>query len=48
MLEAYPSSVRFEEVDHLPDGLTSAIGHADTAAVLGVKMNRISVTLKKR
>ena len=47
MLEAYPSNVRFEEVDSLPEGLTSAIGHADTAAVLGVKMNRISVTLKK-
>lgn len=47
MLEAYPSSVRFEEVDSLPEGLTSAIGHADTAAVLGVEMNRVSVTLKK-
>lgn len=47
MLETYPSSVRFEEVDSLPEGLTSAIGHADTAAVLGVEMNRVSVTLKK-
>lgn len=47
MLEAYPSNVKFEEVDSLPEGLTSAIGHADTAAVLGVKMNRVSVTLKK-
>ena len=31
----------------LPEGLTSAIGHADTARVLGVEMNRINVTLKK-
>lgn len=27
--------------------LVSAVGHADTARVLGVEMNRISVTLKK-
>lgn len=27
--------------------LVSAIGHADTARVLGVEMNRINVTLKK-
>lgn len=47
MIDAFPSNVKFEEVDSLPDGLTSAIGHADTAAVLGVKMNRVSVTLKK-
>ena len=40
-----PASVKFEEVESLPEGLTSAIGHADTAAVLGVPMNRISVKL---
>jgi len=41
-----PCTVVFQEVDHLPEGLESAIGHADTAAVLGVPMNRISVSLK--
>ena len=39
--------VRFTEVDSLPEGLTSAVGHQDTANVLGVEMNRINVTLKK-
>lgn len=40
-----PCSVRFEEVDSLPSGLTSAIGHQDTANVLGVPMNRCNVHL---
>ena len=42
-----PCSVHFEEVDELPNGLTSAIGHADTAYVLGVAPNRINVHLSK-
>ena len=42
-----PCSVRFEEVDKLPEGLISAIGHQDTANVLGVPMNRINVHLSK-
>lgn len=42
-----PCNVHFEEVDELPDGLTSAIGHQDTANVLGVPMNRINVHLSK-
>ena len=42
-----PCGVYFEEVDVLPDGLTSAIGHADTAHVLGVEPNRINVHLSK-
>ena len=42
-----PCNVHFEEVDELPDGLTSAIGHADTAHVLGVEPNRINVHLSK-
>ena len=41
------ATVKFTEVDKLPKGLTSAIGHADTARVLGVPMNRINVTLHK-
>lgn len=40
-------NVRFTPVDKLPAGLVSAIGHADTAAVLGVPMNRINVKLHK-
>lgn len=42
-----PCIVHFEEVDELPDGLISAIGHADTAHVLGVEPNRINVHLSK-
>lgn len=40
-----PCSVTFEEVDALPDSLTSAIGHQDTANVLGYPMNRVNVHL---
>lgn len=39
--------VRITPVDSLPSGLESAVGHADTAAVLGVPMNRVSVRLAK-
>lgn len=42
-----PCNVSFCEVDSLPDGLTSAIGHQDTANVLGVPMNRVNVHLAK-
>lgn len=42
-----PCSVDFQDVDSLPTGLTSAIGHADTAAVLGVQANRVNVHLSK-
>lgn len=45
MLSQFPCDVSYDLVDSLPDGLTSAIGHADTAAVLGVPMNRINVQL---
>jgi hypothetical protein len=47
MLPEFPATVRFEEVGELPDGLESAVGHADTAAVLGVEMRRVSVTLTR-
>ena len=40
-----PCIAIFEEVDALPDGLISAIGHQDTANVLGVPMNRVNVHL---
>lgn len=41
------ATVKFQEVEKLPDGLKSAIGHADTAAVLGVDCNRVNVSLRK-
>jgi len=51
MLEG-DATVRFSEVirdEVFSTGhrLVSAIGHADTAKVLGVEMNRVNVTLKK-
>lgn len=46
MLEG-DATVKFTEVFELPKNLNSAVGHQDTANVLGVEMNRISVTLKK-
>jgi len=47
MISELPCEVRISEVDSLPSGLTSAIGHQDTANVLGVPMNRINVSLAK-
>ena len=47
MLKDFPCEVRFTEVAELPQGLESAVGHADTAAVLGVPMNRVNVQLHK-
>lgn len=41
------STVRMTPCDPPPlAGLESCVGHADTAAVLGVPMNRVSVTLQ--
>lgn len=42
-----PCIAIFKEVDALPNGLTSAIGHQDTANVLGVPMNRVNVRLSE-
>ncbi len=42
-----PCIAIFEEVGTLPNGLTSAIGHQDTANVLGVPMNRVNVHLSE-
>lgn len=41
------SEVSRDEVFHRDHCLVSAIGHADTARVLGVEMNRVNVTLRK-
>lgn len=37
------ATVDFTTVDSLPQGLVSAVGHQDTANVLGVPMNRVNV-----
>ena len=47
MLQSFPAQVSVEEVNQLPEGLTSAVGHADTAAVLNVPMNRMNISLSK-
>lgn len=47
MINQFPASVEFEEVTELPRGLVSAVGHQDTANVLGVEMRRINVVLNK-
>ena len=47
MLQEFPATVTFEEVTELPENLESAVGHQDTANVLGVPMRRVNVTLKK-
>jgi hypothetical protein len=47
MLEEFPSTINVEEVQSLPEGLESAVGHADTATVLGVPMARKNVTLAR-
>jgi hypothetical protein len=47
MINEFPTNVKFEEVETLPNGLVSAIGHQDTANVLGVPMNRVNVSLSK-
>ena len=49
MLEG-DATVRFTEVSReqvWESDLVSAIGHKDTANVLGVEMNRVNVTLRK-
>lgn len=42
-----PATIKVEEVEGLPNGLKSAIGHKDTATVLGVEFARINVHLEK-
>ncbi len=41
------ADIKVREVTHLPTGLTSAVGHTDTATVLGVDCARINVSLQK-
>lgn len=47
MLKDFPCNVTINEVNELPDGLESVVGHQDTANVLGVACNRVNVALEK-
>jgi len=47
MVRDLPCTIAVREVKSLPEGLVSAVGHADTAAVLGVQCNRVNVALEK-
>lgn len=42
-----PHNIRVEPVAKIPEGCISAIGHADTAHILGVECNRINLSLNK-
>jgi hypothetical protein len=47
MVQAFPATIEVAEVEALPEGLESAVGHADTARVLGVPVARINIALAK-
>ena len=47
MIKEFPATVQFVEVADIPKDLESCVGHKDTAQVLGVKFNRVSVSLEK-
>jgi hypothetical protein len=47
MLQDFPCNIEIEEIKELPSNLTSAVGHLDTANVLGVPCNRINVSVTK-
>lgn len=50
MLKSFPCEIKVSEVafeDVELSTLTSAVGHQDTANVLGVECNRINVSLEK-
>lgn len=50
MLNSFPTKINIEEVlkeEALDGNNISVVGHQDTANVLGVKYNRISLTLNK-
>jgi len=45
MVDCNAGTIEFQEVESFPADCISAIGHQDTANVLGVEMNRINVRL---
>lgn len=47
MLKNFNSTIKVEEINELPKNLISAIGHKNTADILGVELNRINISLDK-
>lgn len=47
MIKNFPADIEIKEVGNFPTGCISAVGHQDTANVLGVECNRINITLDK-
>ncbi|MDR0754193.1 MAG: DUF1874 domain-containing protein [Prevotellaceae bacterium] len=47
MIKEKNYSVKVSEIETLPQNLKSAVGHADTSAILGVECNRINIELTR-
>ena len=49
MLEEFPAHIVVREIEReeVPDDVHSVVGHADTAAILGVEYRRENITLKR-
>lgn len=47
MLDSLNADVQLSEVESFPATATSVVGHPDTANVLGVAFNRVSLKLKE-
>lgn len=47
MVKDFPAQICVEEVSDYPIDCISAVGHQDTANVLGVECNRVSIALDK-
>ena len=47
MLDSLNADVQLSEVESFPATATSVVGHQDTANVLGVAFNRVSLKLKE-
>lgn len=41
------NNIKIEPVDNFPKDCISAVGHADTAAILGVPFNRVNLKISK-
>ena len=47
MLDSLNADIQLSEVESFPATATSVVGHPDTANVLGVSFNRVSLKLKE-
>ena len=47
MIKNFPAYIEIKEVGNFPTDCISAVGHQDTANVLGVECNSINITLDK-